>query len=241
MARSMRMAVAALAALVAIGCRGKQEDRTPGEAPPVVDSAAGTAAQEANMGKDYSFTAEQKAWMMKVAKESSAAAAAGRDYTPPGPDPSWTLLADKGAAFVTLRRKKDGSLRGCIGHIIARIPLYECIAEMGRSATIHDTRFAPVTPSEVPLIRYEISVLTPLEPVADPEEIVVGRDGVVLSLGYNQGVFLPQVPVEQGWDRTTYLDELCYKAGVPRTGCWKDKAAKLQKFQAIVWEEEDVE
>jgi AmmeMemoRadiSam system protein A len=191
------------------------------------------------MGTDYSFTTEQKSWMMRIARQSASAAAAGKEYEPPEPDASWKLLRDDGAAFVTLRRKADGSLRGCIGHIVARIPLYRCIAEMARSAAIHDTRFSPVTPSELPGLHFEISVLTPLEPVGDPGEIEVGRDGVVLKLGYNQGVFLPQVPVEQGWDRTTYLDQLCYKAGIARTGCWKDSRAELQKFQAIVWEEED--
>jgi AmmeMemoRadiSam system protein A len=191
------------------------------------------------MSSDYSFTDEQKAWMMKLARESVTAAAEGRDLAPPEPDASWKLLHDKGAAFVTLRRRSDGSLRGCIGHIIARVPLYECIAEMGRAAAIHDSRFSPVTPSELGDIHLEISVLTPLQRVEDPEEIVVGKDGVVLKHGYHQGVFLPQVPVEQGWDRTAYLDNLCYKAGMARQGCWKDDQAVLEKFQAIIWEEED--
>jgi hypothetical protein len=158
------------------------------------------------------------------------------DYTVPEPDPSWDVVRNKGAAFVTLRRTSDGSLRGCIGHIIARIPLYECVAEMGRSATIHDSRFSPVTESELSDIHYEISVLTPLTK-ADPGDIVVGTDGVVLSIGYHHGVFLPQVPVEQGWDRVEYLDNLCYKAGLMRKKCWQEPEARLEKFQAIVWEE----
>lgn len=189
------------------------------------------------MAADYVITDEQKAWLMKVAKDSSAAAARSERYDPPSPDPSWEVLSDRGAAFVTLRRRSDGSLRGCIGHIVARIPLYECVAEMARAATIHDSRFAPVTPSELEDIRYEISVLTPLEEVDDPRDIVVGRDGVVLSVGYHHGVFLPQVPVEQGWDLTEYLDNLCYKAGLMRKGCWKDGDAKLESFRAIVWEQ----
>lgn len=207
------------------------QDREGNELPAIVSS------KEAEMATDYEITDEQKAWLMKVAKESSAAAARGESYEPPRPAEEWKVLADKGAAFVTLRRKSDGALRGCIGHIIARIPLYECVAEMGRAATIQDSRFSPVTPSELDGIHYEISVLTPLQPVDDPENIEVGRDGVVLSIGYHHGVFLPQVPVEQGWDRTEYLDNLCYKAGLMRKGCWREEGAKLESFQAIVWEE----
>lgn len=240
----MRAALLALLAVLALaaGCRtktqpGQDETRKQGGGGIEEHATAGEVA----MTDDYSFTREQKAWLMKVAMESAAAAAAGKDYAPPEPDASWTLVRGKGAAFVTLRRRGDGSLRGCIGHIIARIPLYECVADMARSAAVHDTRFSPVVPSEIPDIHFEISVLTPLERVEDPDEIEVGKDGVVLKLGYNQGVFLPQVPVEQGWDRVTYLDQLCHKAGVYREGCWKDERAELEKFQAIIWEQEDVE
>jgi len=237
-ADATRAAAALLALVLACGCRAKPDEGRPEQE--VHESAGGRGAvKETTMRSDYSFTDEQKAWMMKVARESASASAAGKEYTPPEPDASWTLLRDKGAAFVTLRRRSDGSLRGCIGHIIARIPLYECIAEMGRAAAVHDSRFSPVTPSELDGIHIEISVLTPLERVKDPEEIVVGKDGVVLKHGYHQGVFLPQVPVEQGWDRTAYLDNLCYKAGMARQGCWKDEQAVLDKFQAIIWEEED--
>ena len=229
---AMRSAILVLALALACGCRGKPDGAQEG--------AGGSGAiKEATMSSDYSFTDEQKAWLMKLAREAVTAAAEGRDFTPPEPDASWKLLHDKGAAFVTLRRRGDGSLRGCIGHIIARIPLFECIADMGRAAAIHDSRFSPVTPSELGNIHVEISVLTPLQRVEDPAEIVVGKDGVVLRHGYHQGVFLPQVPVEQGWDRIAYLDNLCYKAGMAREGCWKDEDAELEKFQAIIWEEED--
>jgi AmmeMemoRadiSam system protein A len=231
------------AVILACGCRGKTERGPAGsgaEETGAVEPSQSGRAKEVAMSADYSFTDEQKAWLMKVAMQSAAAAAAGKDYDPPEPDASWTLVQGKGAAFVTLRRRSDDSLRGCIGHIIARVPLYECVAEMARAAAIHDSRFSPVTPSELEGIHFEISVLTPLQRVQDPEEIVVGKDGVVLKHGYHQGVFLPQVPVEQGWDRTMYLDQLCAKAGLYRAGCWKDEQAQLEKFQAIIWEEEDV-
>ncbi len=249
MTASVRRLIAAIAfPAIALSCRGgaAPDGGQPGSGPAAGSPAARAAEKESDeeedvMSGDYSFTREQKGWLMKVARESASAAARGEKYEPPEPDASWTLVKGKGAAFVTLRRKKDGSLRGCIGHIVARIPLYRCVADMAHAAAVEDGRFSPVTPSELPGIRYEISVLTPLAPVKDPMEIVVGTDGVVLEHGWNHGVFLPQVPTEQGWDRTEYLDNLCYKAGLHRAGCWKDPQAVLKKFQAIVWEQEEVE
>ena len=193
---------------------------------------------EEPMGEKYELTREEKKWLMQLAKDAVKAAADGKKFDPP--DPPTETLKQNGAAFVTLR--KQGKLRGCIGHIIAQVPLYECIASVARSAALEDHRFSPVTASEYASLHFEISVLTPPEEVKDPEGIVVGTDGVIISYGgFQQGVFLPQVPTEQGWDRTQYLDNLCYKAGVMHKGCWKEPKAVLKKFQALVWEEEDVE
>jgi len=103
------------------------------------------------------------------------------------------LLEPRGA-FVTL--KKAGQLRGCIGYIEPRAPLIEAVADNAQSAALHDPRFPPVTPEELPDISIEISALTPLEPVTDVEEIEVGRHGLVISRGPYRGLLLPQVPVE---------------------------------------------
>lgn len=202
-----------------------------------------TAAQEPDkkaevtMTDKYEITPEEKKWLMKLAKDAVKAAVEGKKFDPP--EPATQLLKDKGAAFVTLRKKEQ--LRGCIGHIIAHMPLYKCVASVARSAALEDPRFSPVSASEYESLHFEISVLTPPEDVKDPEEIVVGKDGVIINYGgMYQGVFLPQVPIEQGWDRIEYLDNLCYKAGVMKKGCWKEPQAALRKFQAVVWEEEDV-
>jgi hypothetical protein len=171
--------------------------------------------------------------LMTLAKRAVDAAARGQDFEPP--QPSAKLLAEPGAAFVTL--KKRGQLRGCIGHVIARVPLYRCVADVARSAAIHDTRFSPVTPDELPELSFEISVLTAPEPIR-PEDVVVGRDGLIMSRGGRSGLLLPQVPVEWGWEREEFLEHTCRKAGLP-VGCWKDPETTIQAFRAIVWGEDE--
>jgi AmmeMemoRadiSam system protein B/AmmeMemoRadiSam system protein A len=136
-------------------------------------------------------------------------------------------------AFVTL--KKHGDLRGCIGNMASTAPLGQTVGAMAMAAAFQDTRFTQLSPTEMKDIEIEISVLTPMKPLSHPEEIVVGRDGVVLRKGDKSGVFLPQVATEQGWNRTQLLDNLCLKAGLP-TGSWK-KDAQLLAFQAEVFKE----
>ncbi|UCD86117.1 MAG: AmmeMemoRadiSam system protein A [Deltaproteobacteria bacterium] len=140
-------------------------------------------------------------------------------------------LNQTGASFVTL--KKDGQLRGCIGHIIARIPLYQCVQEMAVAACSQDRRFPPVMPEELSHLEYEVSVLTPLEEVKDISEIEVGRDGLYIRKGMRSGLLLPQVATEQGWNRNGFLIHTCLKAGLP-PDAWK-RGAELYRFQAQVF------
>ncbi len=186
--------------------------------------------------KDFGpFTARDRRYLMELAKKSVAAAARGESFEPSAP-PS-PIISEKGAAFVTL--KKAGKLRGCIGHVIARVPLLKCVSDVARSATIHDTRFSPVRPDELGDLSYEISVLTAPEPIK-PEDVVVGRDGLIMARGGRSGLLLPQVPIEWGWDREEFLAHTCRKAGLP-LDCWKDPDTKIESFRAIVWGEEDLE
>ena len=136
-------------------------------------------------------------------------------------------------AFVTLN--KNDTLRGCIGHMKSDLPLCNVVSMMALHAAINDRRFSPVKKEELDSLQIEISVLTPFKRVLSPDEIVVGRDGVMLSKMGMSAVFLPQVAVEQGWDRTELLDNLCLKAGL-RSGSWK-KGADLFVFQADVFDE----
>ena len=150
-------------------------------------------------------------------------------------NPSPDLEQTRGM-FVTLN--KHGHLRGCIGEIVAEKPLYQLVGSVALKSALEDPRFPPLRREELKDIEIEISVLTPAAPVAGAEDIVVGRDGVILKKNGRSAVFLPQVATEQGWSRNEMLDQLCMKAGLP-AGCWKS-GAQFLTFQAEVFSETDI-
>ncbi len=154
------------------------------------------------------------------------------DQAPPSPS-----LMEPRAAFVTLRVRGTGELRGCIGEVIAREPLWDCVRHMAVAAATEDPRFPPVTLDQVPSLHIEISALTPMRPI-QPEAVIVGRHGLMIVKGFSRGLLLPQVPVEQGWTREEFLRGLCHKAWLP-ANAWKDKDAQLYGFEAEVWEEKE--
>jgi AmmeMemoRadiSam system protein A len=157
--------------------------------------------------------------------QGASGGAAPRRYT--------DALRAPAGAFVTLHSK--GRLRGCIGSMLPREPLYMTVSHMARAAAFQDPRFPPLRPEEWPGVSVEISVLSPLTRCPDPQLIEVGRHGLLLVRLGSSGVFLPQVPVEQGWDRDRYLENLCVKAGLPQ-GSWKEPDAELYWFEALVFE-----
>jgi AmmeMemoRadiSam system protein A len=134
--------------------------------------------------------------------------------------------------FVTITSR--GRLRGCIGQIKAVKPLYLAVADAARSAAFSDPRFRPVTRAELPGLHFEISVLSPFKPVKDHTKIVVGRDGLFIVSGGRGGLLLPQVPIEQGWDRAAFLRGICRKAGLPE-GAWQKPGTRLYSFTAEVF------
>ncbi len=188
-------------------------------------------------GSGFHLTKEDKIELLKMARARVEAAIKKEEV--PFFETSSENLKRVAAAFVTLKRA--GRLRGCIGSIVAQEPLYKCVQRRAVDAALHDSRFVfnPIKPSELDEIEIEVSVLTPLQRTG-PEEVEVGRDGVLLTLGQHRGVFLPQVPVENRWDREQYLSHLCGKAGVRDPGCWRRPDAELSKFQAIVFSEEEI-
>ncbi len=138
-------------------------------------------------------------------------------------------------AFVTL--KERGELRGCIGHIPPDFQLCQTVSDMAAQAAFNDHRFKPVELSELDDIEIEISALTPMKPIPGVDQIVIGRDGVVIFKDGRSAVFLPQVAVEQKWGRSELLDNLCLKAGLT-SGCWKS-GAQFRVFQAEVFSESE--
>ncbi len=146
-------------------------------------------------------------------------------------------LAQHRGAFTTLHLR--GHLRGCVGYIVSAHSVWQTVAETAAAAAFDDTRFDPVTRDEAPLLETEISVLSPLFPIC-PEGVIVGVHGLVIAEGPKRGLLLPQVPIEQGWDRNTFLAQTCVKAGLP-PNAWQKGGAQLQAFTAEVFGESDPE
>ena len=138
-----------------------------------------------------------------------------------------------GAVFVTINT--HGRLRGCIGDVQSFRPLLDSVVGNAVKACSKDHRFPPMSPHELKDMALEISILSHLTPVGDIEEIEVGRHGLLLSKAGRSGLLLPQVPVQQGWDRDTFLEQLSLKAGLP-PDAWR-QGATIYRFTADVFHE----
>ncbi len=180
----------------------------------------------------YQLTSSDKKFLLKFARSTLEQYFFAQ--TVPLPRDMNQKLKVKRGAFVTL--KKHGELRGCIGHMAEDTPLCTLIGAMALQSAFNDTRFRPLTKNELEQIEIEISVLTPYKKINNANEIVLGRDGVIVKKGNRQAVFLPQVATETGWGKEVFLDQLCFKAGL-KAGDWKN--AELYTFQAEVFSEKD--
>jgi AmmeMemoRadiSam system protein A len=180
------------------------------------------------------LSTEEKHWLLALARDAIAeklgkGAGIGRL-------PSSDALRRPCGAFVTLH--KGGALRGCIGLVEALRPLHESVREMAVAAAFEDPRFPSLGSEEFDQIDIEISVMSPLKRIDDVNVIVVGRHGIIMKRGLHQGLLLPQVATEQGWDRETFLEHTCYKAGM--TGdCWKQSDTEIYIFSAEVFGEKE--
>ena len=187
------------------------------------------------------LTEQEGQWLLRLAREALEAGVHGRDL-PPLPRDLPPRLLEKGAAFVTLRTKDTGRLRGCIGSIIATRPLAVDVRAHAIDAALHDPRFPPVTPPELPNIALEVSCLTPLQPLpyTSPEDLLArlrpGTDGVLLRDGWRQATFLPQV-----WhslpNPAEFLTHLCLKMGAEPT-CWQ-RPIEVFTYQVQAFQEPD--
>lgn len=160
----------------------------------------------------------------------ASAGTTAADDSPPVP------VEQQGGAFVTLRI--DGELRGCIGYIEYPGPVRTAVDEVARKAAFDDPRFEPLEPHEFDRIAIEISVLTPMRRITSPEDVTIGRDGLVIEMRGRRGLLLPQVATEYGWDAEEFLAQTCHKAGLPAQA-WRDRAAALYAFSAQVFAEHD--
>ncbi len=177
------------------------------------------------------LSAGEKLALLQAARESIAAHLERRRPRLP---PACGALAENRGAFVTLHRP-DGELRGCVGMMQSDRPLLETVARMAVASATEDGRFEPVTGAELAGLVIEISALGPLEPIR-PEQVEVGRHGLLISGYGRRGVLLPQVPVEHGWDRETFLAHTCFKAGLP-PATWLKSGVDLKGFTATVFSE----
>jgi hypothetical protein len=151
--------------------------------------------------------------------------------------PLTAALKEKAGVFVTLREK--GELRGCIGSIVGEKPLYLGVVENSVHAAVDDPRFPAVSAAEVPRLNIEISVMTPLQPLADYHKIRLGIDGVIIRDGYAQAVFLPQVATETKWSLEQFLGHLCQKAGLTAETFRTSPNMQFYVFQAQVFAEKE--
>ena len=190
------------------------------------------SARTADVATAGGLTAEERRALLRAARESIAAHFQRRQPQLP---PATGALAENRGAFVTLHRR-DGELRGCVGMMLADRPLLDTVARMAVASATEDGRFEPVTGAELPGLTIEISALGPLDPIR-PEQVEVGRHGLLVSYAGRRGVLLPQVPVEHGWDRETFLCHTCRKAGLP-ADTWQKPGVELLGFTATVFGEE---
>ncbi len=184
--------------------------------------------------EDFNLTSEEKRELLKIARRTIENFILKKEI--PNFDIKNKKLLEKRGAFVTIKEK--GRLRGCIGFTAPLFPLYQTVIKAAIFASTRDPRFPPLVPQELPKIEIEISVLTPLRKINKPDEIIVGKHGILISKKGRSGLLLPQVAIENGWDKEEFLKQTCYKAGLPKN-CWK-KGAEIYIFEAIVFGENQI-
>jgi AmmeMemoRadiSam system protein A len=173
------------------------------------------------------FSSAERAQLLRLAHDSISSALDQREIALDPPSPH---LAELRGAFTSLHLRAE--LRGCVGYVLPTFPVYRAVAETARAAAFDDNRFPPVTKAEATQLEIELSILSPPRPV-QAEEIEVGCHGLLVSWQGRRGLLLPQVPVERSWDRTTFLEQTCRKAGLP-ADAWQ-KGATIEAFTAEVF------
>jgi uncharacterized protein len=175
------------------------------------------------------FSQEERSLLLRLAHDSILSALENREISLEPPN---AHFAEMRGAFTSIYL--DGNLRGCVGYVLPIGPVYRAVAETARAAAFEDSRFYPVTLDEARRIQIELSILSPPRPIS-AEEVEVGRHGLLITAGFRRGLLLPQVPIEHQWDRVTFLEQTCRKAGLA-TDAWQ-QGATIEAFTAEVFGE----
>lgn len=179
------------------------------------------------------YSEEERALLLRLAHDSILAALENREISL---EPPTAHLAEPRGAFTSLYL--HGGLRGCVGYVLPTSSVYRAVADTARAAAFEDSRFYAVTLEEARELKVELSILSPPR-VIEAEAVEVARHGLLISMHGYRGLLLPQVPVEHAWDRVTFLEQTCRKAGLPRDA-WQ-KGATIEAFTAEVFGEKQVE
>jgi AmmeMemoRadiSam system protein A len=193
------------------------------------DSAAAPA--RALVQREAEFSAEERRYVLAIARQAIERGLRG-EY--PEIEARSNHLAEPRGVFTTL--KVAGKLRGCVGQPFAVEPLVQAVAATAIGAAARDPRFPPVASTELQNIRISVSVLSPIVPIAI-EEIEIGRHGLLISLGAQRGLLLPEVPMNMGWDLRTFLEQTCQKSGLA-FDAWC-KGATVEAFTTESFSEDD--
>ncbi len=177
------------------------------------------------------FSNDERRLLIRLAHESILSALEEREIPL---DPPTAHLAEPRGAFTTLYLA--GELRGCVGYVLPVSPVYRAVADTARAAAFEDTRFCPVTLPEAGKLEIELSILSPPQPIS-AEEVEIGRHGLLISMAGHRGLLLPQVPSEHNWDRATFLEQTCRKAGLP-LDAWQN-GALIEAFTAEIFGDKD--
>jgi AmmeMemoRadiSam system protein A len=181
---------------------------------------------------EQEFSAEERSLLLRLAHDSIESLLEHREISL---EPPTGHLSEPRGVFTSLY--KNGELRGCVGYVLPACAVYRAVAETARAAAFDDRRFPPLTKEELPHLHVELSVLTPPTAIL-PDEVEIGRHGLLISHHGRRGLLLPQVPVERNWDRKTFLEQTCRKAGLP-TDAWKS-GATLDGFTAEIFGEKKI-
>ncbi|HEV2698410.1 MAG TPA: AmmeMemoRadiSam system protein A [Terriglobales bacterium] len=177
------------------------------------------------------YSPEERKLLLQVAHEAILSSLEGREIS----ESSSPHLSEPRGAFTTLYCQ--GKLRGCVGYPMPSLPLFRTVIETARAAAFDDPRFIPLSLDEARNLSVSISVLSPLKPIL-PDQVEIGRHGLLVSDGVRRGLLLPQVPLEHGWDRIAFLEQTCRKAGLP-LDAWRT-GASIEAFTAEVFGDEEL-